>query len=66
MSARLYSGVDKVKLALHWLGADTEIVRSAPEVFRAGHNRDMTYTGNSGRTTSGTKIIKIWQKQDFL
>ena len=43
-------------LDLNWLvigSAPSKKSRSAPEVFRAGHNRDMTDTGNRARKTSG-------------
>ena len=43
---------------LNWLvigSAPSKKSRSAPEVFRAGHNGDMTDTGNRARKTSGTQ-----------
>ena len=45
-------------LDLNWLvigSAPSKKSRSDPEVFRAGHNRDMTDTGNRARKTSGTQ-----------
>ena len=53
-------------LDLNWLvsgSAPSKKSRSAPEVFLAGHNRDMTDTGNRARKTSGTQGRK---SHDFL
>ena len=51
-------------LDLNWLvigSAPSKKSRSAPEVFRAGHNRDMTDTGNRARKTSGTQGTLAYQ-----
>ena len=40
--------------------------RSGPEVFRAGHNRDMTDTGNRARKTSGTQGITLTTQLKIL